>query len=108
MPYERGRRSRQTSTFMLDPDVRAFDEVLATSIDGIACWTAESGEGEGSLTIHWSLGEALATSGIQASCGSRARRQWPACGSSLGRSEWNWFIEGDEGKVRLNCKDVSV
>ena len=59
MPYEPGRRSRQTSTFMLDADVRAFDEMLAPGIAGMACWTTETLEAAGSVATHRSLSEAL-------------------------------------------------
>ncbi|MBU2666788.1 hypothetical protein KOI35_25080 [Actinoplanes bogorensis] len=59
MPYERGRQSRQTSTFMLAADVRAFDEMLAPNIDGLACWSTDSRRSDRSVTIHESLGDAL-------------------------------------------------
>jgi hypothetical protein len=63
MPYERGRQSRQTSTFMLDADVRAFDEILVPGISGIACWTIDSLKPEAVVTIHRSLREALTDDG---------------------------------------------
>ena len=81
MPYERGRRSRQTSTFMLDADVRVFDEVLAPSINGIASWTTETREPRGSLAIHRSLDEALEASGIQAFL--RLEGEVPTTGPSI-------------------------
>ncbi|WIM99810.1 hypothetical protein ACTOB_003475 [Actinoplanes oblitus] len=59
MAYERGRQSRQTSTFMLPADVQAFDEVLGPHIRGIACWTTDTPELEGSVIMHRSLSEAL-------------------------------------------------
>jgi len=66
MAYERGRLSRQTSTFMLGPDVRAFDELLAPSIDGLACWAGERRGPGGSPVVHQSLGEALQARSVQA------------------------------------------
>ncbi|MEU8820452.1 hypothetical protein [Actinoplanes sp. NPDC048796] len=66
MAYERGRQSRQTSTFMLAADVRAFDDVLSPYISGgIGCWTTGFHKSEGPVVVHSSLGEAL-TGDIQA------------------------------------------
>jgi hypothetical protein len=51
---------------MLDPDVRVFDELLAPSIDGLACWTTETDKHNVLPTAHRSLGEALQADGSQA------------------------------------------
>ena len=132
MPYELGRRSRQTSTFMLDPDVRVFDEVLAPRIDGIARWTTEPGEHEGSLMIHRSLGEALESSGIQAFLqlegeaaaadtriqylatdvvgdswtGPRVHPETPDAFIRAGRLAYVWFPEEEPVPVRARFSDL--
>ncbi|MFC7532337.1 hypothetical protein [Actinoplanes sp. GCM10030250] len=59
MAYERGRQSRQTSTFMLPNDVQAFDDLLGPQIKGLACWTTETLTPEGPVATHRSLSKAL-------------------------------------------------
>jgi hypothetical protein len=131
MAFERGRQSRQTSTFMLATDVRAFDEALGPRIDGLAGWTTETLKPGGPVAVHQSLSEAL-TEDVQAFlrltednvptgprlqylptkmaggswAGPRVDPETPDAFISAGRLAYLWFPDAEPDPVRSGFVDL--
>jgi hypothetical protein len=96
---------------MLDPDVRAFDELLAPSIDGLACSTAETSKHEVSRMVHRSLGEALQAHGVQVFLrledgAGGVGPETPDAFIRAGRLAYMWVPENESDVVRARFPDA--